>query len=377
VDPRQDAVILGKTNMDEFGMGSSTETSAFGATRNPVNEEFVPGGSSGGSAAAIASGMVPLALGTDTGGSVRQPASFCGVVGLKCSYGRVSRHGLLSYASSLDTVGPMGTTVADVALLLRVIAGQCSFDGTSSPEPVPQYLEHLTAGSLRGRKLGLIDDTLGEGVDDEVRNLVESSAVVFRELGATVERVSIPNLAAATAAYYVLAPAEASANLARYDGIRYGSRASDTLSVGDLYTRTRAEGFGKEVKRRIMVGTFSLSSGYYQSFYLRAQRVRGLITQQFRELFDQGFDLLLSPVSPTTAFRLGEKLDDPVKMYLDDVMTIPASMAGLPSLSLPAGISSRSGLPIGLQITGRFLDEATVLQAGHLFEELCKKNCQG
>jgi aspartyl-tRNA(Asn)/glutamyl-tRNA(Gln) amidotransferase subunit A len=368
-------VVIGKTNMDEFGMGSSTENSAYGVTRNPWDERRVPGGSSGGSAAAVAAGVCDFALGSDTGGSIRQPASFCGVTGLKPSYGRVSRHGLLAYASSLDTVGPITRTVEDAARVLQVIAGHDPMDATTITAPVEDYVGLLSGmGGVQDRPLagltvGVVTETMsGDGVDADVVDAVRAAVEELRALGAAVRDVSLPRLLAATAAYYVLAPSEASANLARYDGVRYGVRDDTALNAKDLYTQSRGAGFGAEVKRRICVGTYALSTGYYDAYYLRAQRVRALVRNDYRAAFDAGVDVLVSPVAPTTAFLLGEKTKDPTTMYYGDVMTIPASLAGLPALSVPCGFC-RNGMPVGLQIAGPYLDEATVLRVGHAFQK--------
>lgn len=364
------AVVIGKTNMDEFGMGSSTENSAYGVTRNPWGEGRVPGGSSGGSAAAVAAGICRYALGSDTGGSIRQPASFCGVTGLKPSYGRVSRHGLLAYASSLDTVGPITRSVADAAQVLQIIAGHDPMDSTTVTEPVGDYVGLLAAEgaeSLKGVTVGVVTETLGEGVSADVVASVRSAVGQLEALGATVREVSLPRLSAATSAYYVLAPSEASANLARYDGVRYGVRSDLAKNSADMYTRSRGEGFGAEVKRRICVGTYALSTGYYDAYYLRAQRVRALVREDYASVFGAGVDVLVSPVAPTTAFEIGEKTKDPTDMYFGDVMTIPASLAGLPALSVPCGLCSK-GMPVGLQIVGPYLDEAAVLRVGHAYQ---------
>jgi aspartyl-tRNA(Asn)/glutamyl-tRNA(Gln) amidotransferase subunit A len=364
------AVVIGKTNMDEYGMGSSTENSAFGVTRNPWDLDRVPGGSSGGSAAAVAAGICDLALGTDTGGSIRQPASFCGVTGLKPSYGRVSRHGLLAYASSLDTVGPITRTVADAARMLQIIAGHDPFDATSVTAPVPDYCAQIAdpkVSDLSGVVVGVISETMGDGVDPEVVATVREAVRTMERLGATVREVSLPRLSSATPAYYVLATSEASANLARYDGVRYGVRDYEATSAADIYAMSRSTGLGSEVKRRIMLGTFALSTGYYEAYYLRAQRVRNLVVQDYRQVFAAGVDVLLSPVSPSPAYRFGDKTNDPIAMILDDIMTIPASLAGLPALSVPCG-HSQAGLPIGLQIVGPYLDETTVLRIGHAYQ---------
>lgn len=359
------AVLLGKTNMDEFAMGSSGETSHFGATRNPWNEQHVPGGSSSGSAAAVAAGMAPAALGTDTGGSIRQPAAFCGLTGLKPTYGRVSRYGMIAFASSLDQAGPMAWDAADLALLLNVIAGVDARDSTSVDEPVPDYTAQLSA-SIRGLRLGLPEELLGDDVHAEVRAAVDASRRVYESLGATVVPVSLPTALAGVPAYYVLAPAEASANLARFDGVRFGHRCADPKSLEDLYLRSRSEGFGAEVKRRILTGTYALSVGYYDAYYLRAQKIRRLIRDEFLAAFTQ-VDAMLAPTTPTPAFALGDKLDDPVAMYLQDVFTIPANLAGIPALSMPAGMSG--DLPIGIQLLGPHFGESTLLQLAHAFQQ--------
>lgn len=369
------AIILGKTNMDEFGMGSSCETSAYATTRNPWNLQYVPGGSSGGSAAAVAAGMAPAALGTDTGGSIREPASFCGITGLKPSYGRVSRHGLLAYASSLDTIGPMCRTVRDCATMLGVIAGIDTMDATSVNAPVPDYVSALKAKGLKGVKVGLVSETMETGVDDEVRQSIETAIETLRDLGAEVQTVSLPLLEQATAAYYVLATSEASANLARYDGVRYGVRDKTAENSADMYFLSRGRGFGEEVKRRILLGTYALSSGYYDAYYLRAQRVRALLAGDLKRVFGSGVDVLVSPVAKTPAFKIGEKIDEPVSMYLDDVMTVPANLAGLPALSLPCGFT-KDKLPIGMQVIGPFLGEEMVLRVGDAFQQVTNHHIQ-
>lgn len=362
------AVVLGKTNLDEFGMGSSTENSAYQSTRNPWDLSCVPGGSSGGSAAAVAAGEVTLALGTDTGGSIRQPAAYCGVTGIKPSYGRVSRHGLLAYASSLDTVGPICGSIADAALVLQTIAGRDHMDSTSVDAPVPKYADHLMKQpDLNGYTIGVVEDTLGDGVDPDVVKCVREAIETLRALGAKVKSVSLPNLTSITAAYYVIATSEASANLARYDGVRYGVRDSKARNANQMYARSRANGFGHEVKKRIMAGTFALSSGYYDAYYVRAQRARAMVARSFKDMFEQGVDVLVSPVAPAPAFKIGAMLDDPIAMLLQDNMTIPASLAGLPALSVPCGFSS-SRLPLGMQLMGPFLEEERILQVGHAFQ---------
>lgn len=361
------AVVLGKTNMDEFGMGSSTETSAYHPTRNPWDLRRVPGGSSGGSAAAVAAGEVPLALGSDTGGSIRQPAAYCGVTGLKPSYGRVSRHGLLAYGSSFDTVGPLCRSVADAALTLQTIGGTDRMDGNTTSAAMPDYLRSLPEhADLSGVTLGVVEEALGDGVDADVRQRVEEAVDTMRRLGATIRHVSLPDLRSIMAAYFVLAFSEASANLARYDGVRFGARADMAENAGAMYARSRAEGFGRQVKRRIMAGTYTLSAGYYDAYYVRAQRVRGMVVQRFQGLFAGGVDALVMPVAPTPAFRIGEKTDDAVDMLLEDVMTIPPSLAGLPALSVPCGMAR--GLPVGLQVVGPFMREEAVLRVGHAFQ---------
>jgi aspartyl-tRNA(Asn)/glutamyl-tRNA(Gln) amidotransferase subunit A len=359
------AVILGKTNTDEFAMGSSTENSAFFATHNPWDLERVPGGSSGGSAAAVAAGLATGALGSDTGGSVRQPAALCGVVGLKPTYGRVSRWGLVAFASSLDQIGPLAATVADAAILLGTIAGHDPRDSTTMDLPVPDYLAALT-GDVRGLRIGVPREYFLEGIQSEVEAAVRDAIAVLAGLGAEILPVSLPHTEYALPAYYLIAPAEASANLARYDGIRYGlSLTGDDLL--DSYRQTRGQGFGPEVKRRIMLGTYALSAGYYDAYYLKAGQVRTLIRRDFEQAWQQ-CDLLVAPATPTTAFRIGEKADDPLQMYLADVFTLALSLAGLCGISLPCGFD-RAGLPIGLQIMGRAFDEATALRAAHAYEQ--------
>ena len=356
------AVLLGKTNMDEFAMGSSTEHSAFGPTRNPWDLARVPGGSSGGSAAAVAAGLAAGALGTDTGGSVRQPAAFCGVVGLKPTYGRVSRYGLVAFASSLDQVGTFARDVRDTALLLGTIAGH---DPTSLGAPVPDYAAAL-AGGVRGLRLGVPREYLGEGIDPEVAGAVRDAIETLRGLGATTEEVSLPTTDYGIAVYYVLAPAEASSNLARYDGVKYGLRVPGAKDLIAMESRTRAAGFGPEVKRRIMLGTYALSAGYYDAYYGRAQKVRTLVRRDLEAALAR-VDVLVAPTTPNVAFRLGEK-EDPLAMYLNDVFTVPTSLAGLPAVSLRCGFSA-AGLPVGLQLIGRALDEATLLRVAHAYEQ--------
>jgi aspartyl-tRNA(Asn)/glutamyl-tRNA(Gln) amidotransferase subunit A len=359
------AIVLGKTNMDEFAMGSSTENSAYQVTRNPWDPERVPGGSSGGSAAAVAADEAPIAIGTDTGGSIRQPAALCGVVGMKPTYGRVSRYGLVAFASSLDQAGPFSHSVADCAVVLQAIAGHDPRDSTSSAEPVPDYAAAIGQG-IRGLRIGVPREYFPDGLDAEVAASVRAAIDQARGLGATVQEVSLPHTEYAIPTYYILATAEASSNLARYDGVRYGRRAAGKNDLAGLYQGTRGEGFGPEVKRRIMLGTYVLSSGYYDAYYLKGQKVRTLIRRDFDDAFRQ-VDLLVTPTSPSTAFRIGEKVDDPLAMYLSDIFTVTLNLAGLPGLSLPCGVS-RAGLPIGLQIVGNHFAEATVLRLAAALE---------
>ena len=359
-------IMTGKTNLDEFAMGSSTETSFFGTTRNPWDLETVPGGSSGGSAAAVAAGEAIMALGSDTGGSIRQPAALCGVVGLKPTYGLVSRYGLVAFASSLDQIGPITKDVTDCALLLQAIAGQDERDSTSVDINIPDYNKALVA-DVKGMKIGLLKEMMGEGIQDEVKTAIKNAVDVFSKMGAEIIEVSLPHAEYALSAYYLIAPAEASSNLARYDGVRYGHRTSEKVKdMIDMYMKTRAEGFGNEVKRRIMLGTYALSAGYYEAYYGQAQKIRTLIVQDFEKAFDK-VDVILSPTSPTTAFKIGEKFENPLQMYLSDICTIPVNLAGLPGISIPCGLSD--GLPIGLQIIGRPFDEMTVLRTAYAFEQ--------
>jgi len=359
------AIILGKMNCDEFAMGSSNENSAYGPVRNPRDKSRVPGGSSGGSAAAVAAGTAVATLGSDTGGSIRQPASFCGVVGLMPTYGRVSRYGLIAFASSLDHIGPLTKTVKDAAILLKVIAGHDPLDSTSADLPVPDYEADL-AKHVSGLKIGVPKEYFGEGLDDEVRAAVEAGIAKLRSAGCTIIPISLPHTAYAIPTYYVIATAEASANLARYDGVRYGYRAKGARTLSEMYRKSRDEGFGTEVKRRIMLGTYALSSGYYDDYYLKAQRVRTLLTRDFEEAFQQ-VDAIVTPTAPTAAFKIGEKSDDPLSMYLADIYTVTADLAGIPGISVPYGQSS-SGLPIGLQVLGRHFDESTVLRVAAAVE---------
>jgi aspartyl-tRNA(Asn)/glutamyl-tRNA(Gln) amidotransferase subunit A len=363
------AVILGKLNCDEFAMGSSTENSAFHPVRNPRDKTRVPGGSSGGSAAAVAAGMAVATLGSDTGGSIRQPASLCGVVGLKPTYGRVSRYGLIAFASSLDHIGPFASTVRDAALVLQTIAGRDPMDATSADVPVPDYvaeMEKPVADSQSKIRVGVAKEYFGSGLDAEVRAAVEAAIQKLSSLGCEIVPVSLPHTEYAIPAYYIVATAEASANLARYDGVRYGFRTRGARTLGEMYRETRDRGFGMEVKRRIMLGTYALSAGYYDAYYLKAQKVRTLLRQDFDEAF-QKVDVIAAPTAPTPAFKLGEKVDDPLAMYLADIYTVTANLAGTPGISVPCG-ETREGLPIGLQIFGRHFDEGKVLRVAHAFE---------
>lgn len=361
------AVVIGKANCDEFAMGSSNETSAYGACRNPWDLERVPGGSSGGSAAAVAASMCPVSLGTDTGGSIRQPASLCGLVGIKPSYGRVSRYGIVSYASSLDQVGPFSQTVWDSARLLEVMAGNDPMDATTSKAGVPSYTEALKNSDLSKVSLGFAPKWL-EGVDTDVKKSFDSALEAMKKAGAKIVEVELPRTRYSLSVYYLIAPSEASSNLARYDGVHYGYRAKDFKDSETLYNRSRGQGFGKEVKLRIMLGTYALSAGYYDAFYLKATQVRRMIQQDFEEAFKK-CDVVLTPTSPSTAFKLGEKTDDPLKMYLSDIFTLPVNLAGLPGISVPCGLDSL-GLPIGLQMIGRPFDELRLFQIAQGYEQL-------
>jgi aspartyl-tRNA(Asn)/glutamyl-tRNA(Gln) amidotransferase subunit A len=360
------AIMVGKTNMDEFAMGGSTETSAFKKTANPWNLDCVPGGSSGGSASAVAADECVVSLGSDTGGSIRQPASFCGIVGMKPTYGLVSRFGLVAFASSLDQIGPFGRSVEDCAILLNAIAGYDAKDSTSLKVEVPDYTSFLKA-DLKGKKIGVIKETFGEGLDSSVADVTQKAIDQLKALGAEIIEVSCPTFRYGIAAYYIIAPSEASANLARYDGVKYGDRIEDAANLLEMYKETRAQGFGPEVKRRIMIGTYALSAGYYDAYYLRAQKVRTLIKQDFEKAFGQ-VDVLVSPTAPTTAFKLGEKFADPLSMYLNDLMTIPVNLAGLPGMSVPCGFDA-AGLPVGLQIVGNVLREDLMFQVAYAFEQ--------
>jgi len=358
-------VLLGKLNMDEFAMGSSTENSAYFTTRNPWDLGRVPGGSSGGSAAAVAADLAAATFGTDTGGSIRQPAAFCGNVGVKPTYGRVSRYGLVAFASSLDQIGPFTKTVADAALVLQAIAGADPMDSTAAAVPVPDYRAAL-AGGVTGLRIGIPREYFIDGMDSEVERAVRAAVDVLRGLGAKTEEVSLPHTEYGLAAYYLIGPAEASSNLARYDGVRYGLRLPGARDVVEMESRTRAAGFGKEVKRRIMLGTYALSAGYYDAYYGQALRVRTLVARDFQKAFES-VDAIVAPTTPGVAFKIGEK-EDPLQMYLNDVFTIPTSLAGLPGVSLPAGFTL-AGLPIGLQVMGKAYDEATVLRVAHAYEQ--------
>ncbi len=360
-----DAVLLGKTNMDEFAMGSSTENSAYQVTRNPWDLERIPGGSSGGSAAAVAAGEAPLALGTDTGGSIRQPAALCGIAGMKPTYGRVSRFGLVAYASSLDQVGPFGHNVADVALLLEAIAGYDPRDSTSVQKPVPAYTQTVEQ-LVKPLTIGVAREYFTAGLDAEVEAAVRAALKVYEGLGATVKEISLPHSPYAIATYYLVATAEASSNLARYDGVHYGYRAPEHGDLIDMYCRSRGEAFGKEVQRRIMLGTYALSSGYKDAYYLKALKVRRLIKEDFDKAFAE-CDVVMGPTSPTAAFKVGEKVEDPLAMYLSDIYTISCNLAGLPGLSIPCGFT-KAGLPIGLQLLGPAFEEEKLLRVGHMYE---------
>ncbi|MCP3762304.1 Asp-tRNA(Asn)/Glu-tRNA(Gln) amidotransferase subunit GatA [Domibacillus sp. A3M-37] len=359
-------ITVGKLNMDEFAMGSSTENSSFQKTRNPWNLDHVPGGSSGGSAASVAAGEVPFSLGSDTGGSIRQPASFCGVVGMKPTYGRVSRFGLIAFASSLDQIGPITRNVEDNAHLLEAIVGIDSYDSTSANVPGENFAASLT-GDIKGLRIAVPKEYLGEGVTEEVKQSILAALKVLEGLGATWEEVSLPHSKYGVATYYLLASSEASSNLARFDGIRYGYRAENADNLIDLYKKTRAEGFGDEVKRRIMLGTFALSSGYYDAYYKKAQQVRTLIKKDFEDVLES-YDVIIGPTTPTPAFKIGEIIDDPLTMYANDILTIPVNLAGVPGISVPCGFAE-NGLPLGLQIIGHHFDEKTVYRVAHAYEQ--------
>jgi len=365
-------VTIGKLNMDEFAMGSSNENSSFKVTKNPWDLERVPGGSSGGSAAAVAAGEVLFSLGSDTGGSIRQPAAFCGVVGLKPTYGRVSRFGLIAFASSLDQIGPVTRTVEDNAYLLQAISGVDPMDATSANVDVPNYVSALT-GDVKGLKIAVPKEYLGEGVNEEVRQSVLDSLKVLEGLGATWEEVSLPHSKYALATYYLLSSSEASANLARFDGVRYGYRTDNAENLIEMYKQSRSEGFGDEVKRRIMLGTFALSSGYYDAYYKKAQKVRTLIKKDFEDVFEK-YDVIIGPTTPTPAFKIGENMEDPLTMYANDILTIPVNLAGVPGISVPCGFSN--GLPLGLQIIGKHFDESTIYRVADAFEKATEHHKQ-
>nr|WP_026155009.1 Asp-tRNA(Asn)/Glu-tRNA(Gln) amidotransferase subunit GatA [Thiolinea disciformis] len=360
------AVLLGKNNMDEFAMGSSNENSAYGVVRNPWNTEYVPGGSSGGGAAAVAARLAPFVLGTDTGGSIRQPASFCGITGIKPTYGRVSRFGMIAFASSLDQAGPMAVSAEDCAIALNVIAGFDERDSTSAQEPVGDYTASLN-NSIEGLKIGLPKQFFAAGLDPDVATVIERGVKEFEALGAIIKEIDLPNSHMAVPVYYIIAPAEASSNLSRFDGVRFGHRCDNPKDLRDLYERSRWEGFGEEVKRRIMVGTYALSAGYYDAYYLKAQQVRRLIKQDFVEAFKQ-VDVIMGPAAPTTAFKIGEKVDDQVAMYLADLYTIPTSLAGLPGMSFPIGFDEHQ-LPVGMQLIGNYFQEARMLNIAHRYQQ--------
>ncbi len=359
------AIVLGKLNMDEFAMGSSTETSHFGVTRNPWNTEAIPGGSSGGSAAAVSADECAGSLGSDTGGSIRQPAAMCGITGLKPTYGRVSRFGLVAFASSLDQIGPMTKDVSDTAILMNVISGRDPLDSTSADVPVPDFTKSLQ-NDIKGLRIGIPKEYFVEGMDREVEKSIRDAIALFEKLGAEIKEISLPHTDYAVSTYYVIAPAEASSNLARYDGVKYGYRTNNSKNLLGMYKKTREEGFGQEVKRRIMLGTYALSSGYYDAYYLKAQKVRTLIKRDFDEAF-KICDCLVTPTAPTPAFKIGEKFDDPIQMYLSDIFTISINLAGVPAISIPCGFCK--GLPIGLQIIGRHFDEETIIRTAYTFEQ--------
>lgn len=358
-------VMLGKTNMDEFAMGSSNETSFYGDVKNPWNREYVPGGSSGGSAAAVAACLAPAATGTDTGGSIRQPAGLCNLTGLKPTYGRVSRYGMIAFASSLDQGGPLTRTAEDAAMMLNAMAGFDEHDSTSIDEPVPDYTKTLN-DSIKGLRIGLPKEYFSAGLNSDVAKVIEDAIKEYEKMGAIITEVSLPNTGLSVPAYYVIAPAECSSNLARYDGVRYGYRCKDPVDLQDLYKRSRSEGFGSEVKRRIMIGTYVLSAGYYDAYYIKAQKVRHLIRDDFTRAY-KNVDVILSPTSPTTAFKFGEKTSDPVSMYLSDIYTIAVNLAGLPGISIPAGFVNN--LPVGLQLIGNLFGEAKLLNAAHWYQK--------
>jgi aspartyl-tRNA(Asn)/glutamyl-tRNA(Gln) amidotransferase subunit A len=360
------AVMLGKLNMDEFAMGSSNETSYYGAVKNPWNTNAVPGGSSGGTAAAVAARLAACATGTDTGGSIRQPAAFCGITGLKPTYGRVSRYGMIAYASSLDQGGPMTRSAEDAAIMLQTMAGFDAKDSTSVDLPVPDYMAGL-GNSLAGLKIGLPKEFFGDGLNSDVAAAIEAAVNEYKKLGATVTEVSMPTLKLAIPAYYVIAPAECSANLSRFDGVRFGYRCENPVDLTDLYTRSRGEAFGKEVKRRILMGTYALSAGYYDAYYIKAQKIRRLISEDFKKALSE-VDVIMGPVAPSTAFGIGEKIGNPIEMYLSDIYTIAINLAGLPAMSVPAGFAG--GMPVGLQIIGNYFAEDKLLNIAHQYQQV-------
>ena len=359
------AVSLGKTNMDEFAMGSSSESSYYGEVKNPWDTDRVPGGSSGGSAAAVAARLAPASMGTDTGGSIRQPAAFCGITGLKPTYGRVSRYGMIAYASSLDQGGPFGINAEDCAYLLQAIAGHDARDSTSMNQPVPDYIGSLNE-SVKGLRIGLPEEFFQEGLDADIVHKIEQACDVLKDLGCEIKTISLPNAKLAIAAYYVIAPAECSSNLSRFDGVRFGYRCEHPKNLDDMYRRSRSEGFGDEVKRRIMVGTYALSAGYYDAYYIKAQKIRRLISEDYKNAFNE-VDAVLSPTTPTTAFKVNEKTDDPITMYLSDIYTIGVNLAGLPGISLPVGFQNE--LPVGMQLVSNYFDEQTLLRLGHQYQQ--------
>ena len=359
------SVSLGKTNMDEFAMGSSSESSYYGEVKNPWNLERVPGGSSGGSATAVAARLAPISMGTDTGGSIRQPAALCGITGLKPTYGRVSRFGMIAYASSLDQGGPFGVTAEDCAYLLQAIAGHDERDSTSVHKEVPDYISGLT-DSVKGMRIGLPKEFFQEGLDAKIAAKIDQACDVLKALGCEIKPISLPNAKLAIAAYYVIAPAECSSNLSRFDGVRFGHRCEDPKGLADMYCRSRSEGFGEEVKRRIMIGTYALSAGYYDAYYLKAQKIRRLISEDYKNAFSE-VDMVLSPTTPTTAFKVNEKVNDPITMYLSDIYTIGVNLAGLPGISLPVGL--QEGLPVGMQLVSNYFEEGALLKLGHQFQQ--------
>ncbi|MBS4770143.1 Asp-tRNA(Asn)/Glu-tRNA(Gln) amidotransferase subunit GatA [Carnobacteriaceae bacterium zg-ZUI240] len=360
------AVTIGKLNMDEFAMGGSTETSYFAKTKNPYDLTRVPGGSSGGSAASVSSGIIPASLGSDTGGSIRQPASFTNLVGMKPTYGRVSRNGLIAFASSLDQIGPMTRTVSDNALVLQTISGHDVKDATSSTLAVPDYVSQLARG-VKGMRIAVPSEYFGAGIDEEVKQAIYKAIEVYKSLGAIVEEVSLPHSKYGIPAYYIIASSEASSNLQRFDGIRYGYHATDAANLEELYVKSRSQGFGTEVKRRIMLGTFSLSSGYYDAYFKKAGQIRTLIKQDFEDVL-KTYDIILGPTTTSVAFKMGENIKDPIAMYMSDLLTVPMNLAGVPAMSIPAGFNA-DGLPIGMQLVGRYYDELTLYQAAYAFEQ--------